>query len=152
MGTGDLSGQLELVAQVHGAELRVEIRNRTRAPIRVWDRGNPWGWDNLALRVWSSSQPDVCVTLEAEPQTWTRTGPLFVEIPAGVCHVVTLGADNPVWLGADALVSVRHLSLRVQPLLRIRSSPEAAECGVLVGEVAGIEVVSDPPHAWLLPL
>jgi hypothetical protein len=143
------SQYLTLTIQVHRESLEFEISNRGAESIRVWDRNNPWGWETLVLNISPLSQLEKSLTLRPKPRDWTRTGPVFVEIPRGGHHLVTLRPGDPEWDGLEQIKHLRDEPLRVSGLLQIPLSPEASLYNVFVGEVASPPRESEPPHVWL---
>jgi len=143
------SQYLILTIHIRQESLEFAISNQGAEPIRVWDRDNPWGWETFVLEISPFSQPKENFTLRPKPRDWTRTGPVFVEIPRGGHHLVTLRPGDPEWDGLEQIEHLRGEPLRVSGSLQIPPSPEASLYDVFIGEVYSPPRESEPPHVWL---
>lgn len=138
-----------LTIRVLRESLEFDVSNRGSESIRVWDRNNPWGWSTTIVNVAPLLQPKQSFKLCPTLRGWTKTAPIFVEIPKGGHHLITLRHRDPEW---DAMELIKHLRserLSVSGSLQVALSPEASIYDVFIGEVSSSPGESEPPHLWL---
>jgi hypothetical protein len=128
--------------------LRVTVVNTGEQDLRLWSRGNSWGWLMFSLLL---AQPgsDQWRELTAKPICWTTNIPHALDLPIGGRLDYELRHEDPSWEGLDDVNAWLSQLLQVRVRLRIPETPEAMAQEVFIGEALTPPCLSKPPHSWL---
>ena len=128
--------------------LRVAVVNEGKRNLRLWSRGNSWGWSMFSLLLLQPGS-EQWRELTAKPICWTANIPHALNLPVGGRLDYELRREDPAWEDLVAIKDWPSQPLQVRVKLRITETPEAVTQGVFIGESLSPISQSNPPHRWL---